>query len=50
MTWPQFVAARRLLAEERYGAPRRALERAENDAEDASVEATKAAIRKVQGR
>jgi hypothetical protein len=49
MTWPQFVAARRLLAEKRVGAPQRAVDRAEIEQEDAAVEATKAAIRRAQG-
>ena len=42
MTWAQFYAARQLIAEERYGAPLRASQRAEQE----QVEATKAAIRK----
>lgn len=50
MTWQQFAAARRLLAEERVGAPAREHQRATMAAEDATVEATKAAIRKTEGR
>ncbi len=46
MTWEEFVTARRLLAEERVGAPRRLLEQAAIETEDATVDATKAAIRK----
>lgn len=42
MTYQQFVMARLLIAEERFGAPVRSHQRAE----DAKVEATKAAIRK----
>ena len=49
MTWPQFVAARRLLAEDRVGAPQRMVQRAAIEAEDAQVEATKAAIRRAGG-
>lgn len=49
MTWPQFAAARRLLAEERVGAPMRIAARTDTDAEDAAVEATKNAIRRGHG-
>lgn len=48
MSWEQFTKARRLLAEERVGAPRRAAAQAQVDAEDAQIEATKAAIRQAQ--
>lgn len=47
MTWAQWKAATQLLAEESpVGAPMRAQQLAERAAEDAQVEATKAAIRK----
>ena len=49
MTWAQWKAACQLVAEERIGAPMRAKHRAEQEAEDAQVEATKAAIRQTQG-
>jgi hypothetical protein len=42
MTWADFAAARQVLAEERIGSAIRTAQRAE----DAKVEATKAAIRK----
>lgn len=42
MTWEDFAAARQVLAEERIGSAIRTAQRAE----DAKVEATKAAIRK----
>lgn len=45
MTWAQFYAARQLIAEERYGAPFRNQQRTEQ----AAVDATKAAIRRVEG-
>lgn len=46
MTYPEFVMARRLIAEERYGVPFRSQQRAEA----AQIQATKAAIRRDQGR
>lgn len=46
MTYRQFVAARRLIAEERYGAPLRAGQRAE----DAQAAASIAAIRAQERR
>lgn len=46
MTWSQWRAACQLVAEERIGAPLRAQHRAEQEAEDAQIEATKAAIRR----
>lgn len=46
MSWVEFNAARQLEAELRLGAPYRAAVRAEQEREDAQVEATKAAIRK----
>jgi len=46
MTYPEFCMARRLIAEERFGRPLRAAQRAEI----AEIDATKAAIRKTQGR
>ncbi len=49
MTFEDFVGARLLIAERRYGAPLRAQMRAQQAAEDAAVEATKSNIRKVQG-
>ena len=49
MTYDQYTRARRLMAEEVGGAPRRMTQQAEIAREDAAVDATKAAIRRVQG-
>ena len=46
MTWSQYARARQMLAEERVGVAMRAEQRAEIE----QIDATKAAIRKTQGR
>ncbi len=42
MTWAQFAAARRVLAEDAVLAPERAMQRAEIEREEAAVATTKA--------
>jgi hypothetical protein len=46
MTWQEWAVARQVVAEEFVGGPLRNIARAEQEAEDAQIEATKAAIRK----
>lgn len=48
MTYPDFAAARLLIAERRYGAPMRAHVREVQAREEAAIEATKAAIRRAE--
>ena len=48
MTYPDFVGARQLIAERRYGAPLRAALQAQQAREDAAFDSTVAALRRQQ--